>query len=384
MKHRRDQQLFEPMRINGLQLPNRFVMAPMSRHFSQEGLPSADYVDYFRRRAEGEVGLIITDCVAVPHPVALRDGSYPRFHGDDALAVWTRVADAVHAAGGNIAPQLWHAGLTRLPGASPNPASPPAGPSGLFLPLDGRGGDARQLAEPLSDSEVEAIIVAFGEAAVTARDIGFDGIEIHAAHGYLIDQFFWERTNRRRDEWGGDLERRGRFAAEIVRECRRRTSPGFPILLRFSQWKQQDYAARLVGSPQELERFLQPLVEAGVDAFHCSLRRFWEPEFEGDPRTLAGWTRALTGKPTITVGSVGLARAIADNERPTARNMASGRVIESDTNLTPLLDLFERGEFDMVALGRALIANADWVRQIRLGQPDGIRPYALGHLKTLT
>jgi 2,4-dienoyl-CoA reductase-like NADH-dependent reductase (Old Yellow Enzyme family) len=374
------QQLFEPIRINQLTLPNRFVMAPMSRHFSENGLPSSGYIDYFRRRAEGEVGLIITDCVAVPHPAALRDGSYPRFHGDNALAIWRSVKKAVHGAGGRIAAQLWHAGLTRLPSATPNSDASPAGPSGMFLPLDGSGGEPVQLTEPLSTEEIGRIIAAFGQAAASARAIGFDAIEIHAAHGYLIDQFFWATTNRRSDDWGGDLARRGRFAAEIVRECRRRTGPDFPILLRFSQWKQQDYAATLVDSPHQLQRFLEPLADAGVDAFHCSLRRFWEPAFEGDSRTLSGWTRAITGKPTITVGAVGLAQAIGSDERPVAANVASGRVVPCETDLTPLLNLFERGEFDMVAVGRALIANPDWVRLVRSGKMGSIRPYSLGDL----
>lgn len=376
--------LFEPLRINRLTVPNRFVMAPMSRHFSVEGLPSGDYVDYFRRRAEGEVGLIITDCVAVPHPVALRDGSYPRFHGDDALAVWRAVGDAVHAAGGRIVPQLWHAGLTRVPGATPNPGHAPAGPSGLFLPLDGSGGEPQHLAEPLSENGIADIIAAFGEAAATALRLDFDGIEIHAAHGYLIDQFFWARTNRRNDGWGGgELAARSRFASEVVRECRRRTAPDFPILLRWSQWKQQDYGAKLAQTPAELELFLQPLLDAGVDAFHCSLRRFWEPEFAGDERTLCGWTRALTGKPVITVGSVGLSRSLSDNERPNAETIARGDVIAPSADLSPLLCLFERGEFDLVAVGRALIANPDWVRKVRLGDFADIRPYTLADLKTL-
>jgi 2,4-dienoyl-CoA reductase-like NADH-dependent reductase (Old Yellow Enzyme family) len=270
-----------------------------------------------------------------------------------------------------------------MPGATPNPDHVPAGPSGLFLPLDGGGGEPQPLAEPLTENGIADIIAAFGKAAATARQLGFDGIEIHAAHGYLIDQFFWARTNRRSDRWGGDLSARARFAVEVVRECRRRTAPDFPILLRWSQWKQQDYAAKLVQTPAELEQFLKPLVDAGVDAFHCSLRRYWEPEFAGDERTLSGWTRALTGKPVITVGSVGLSKSLGDNERPDAETMARTDVIPASTDLEPLLRLYERGEFDMVAVGRALIANPDWVRKVRLGDFAGIRPYALADLKTL-
>jgi len=147
-----------------------------------------------------------------------------------------------------------------------------------------------KIGEPMTQAEIDAVVEAFAQAAEAAQRTGFDGIEIHGAHGYLIDQFFWEGTNRRADKYGGDLASRTRFAAEIIRECRRRTGPRFPILLRFSQWKQQDYAARLAATPQELARFLEPLAAAGLDGFHSSTRLFWEPEFEGSDLNLAGWT----------------------------------------------------------------------------------------------
>src|SRR5581483_9077592 len=198
-----------------------------------------------------------------------------------------------------IMPQLWHVGMMRKPGDLPNPEAPPVGPSGIAVP-------AGKLTEPLTESEIGGLIEAYARAAADARRLGFDGVELHGAHGYLIDQFFWSGTNQRTDRFGGDLVERTRFAADVIRECRRQTAPDFPIVLRYSQWKLQDYGARLATTAAELERFLAPLVAAGVDAFHCSTRRFWLPEFEGSPLNLAGWTKKITGKPVITVGSVGL------------------------------------------------------------------------------
>src|SRR5690606_31751349 len=139
----------------------------------------------------------------------------------------------------------------------------------------------------------DAVVAAFAQAAADARALGFDAVEVHGAHGYLIDQFFWEGTNRRDDAYGGSIANRTRFAAEIIAAIRARVGADLPIILRFSQWKLQDYHARLVNSPTELEQFLTPLAEAGVDLFHCSTRRFWEPEFAGSDLTLAGWTRKL-------------------------------------------------------------------------------------------
>lgn len=133
-----------------------------------------------------------------------------------------------------------------------------------------------------------------------------DGVELHGAHGYLLDQFLWAGTNRRTDAYGGDPVARTKFAAEIVAAVRETVSPDFPVIFRYSQWKQEAYDARLAQTPEELDAILTPLAAAGVDAFHASTRRYWLPEFEGSDLNLAGWTKKLTGRPTITVGSVGL------------------------------------------------------------------------------
>ena len=174
------------------------------------------------------------------------------------------------------------------------------GSSGLKKPGESAG-------EPMSQADIDAVIEAYGVAAANAVQVGFDGIEIHAAHGYLIDQHFWEGTNQRTDPYGGDLVSRTRFGVEVASEVRRRVGSEFPLALRFSQWKLQNYDAKLARTPAELGSFLDPLCDAGVDLFHCSTRRFWEPEFAGsNTQRLAGWTKTLTGKPTITVGSVTL------------------------------------------------------------------------------
>jgi 2,4-dienoyl-CoA reductase-like NADH-dependent reductase (Old Yellow Enzyme family) len=150
----------------------------------------------------------------------------------------------------------------------------------------------------------------------------------------------------------------------------------FPILLRFSQWKQQDFTARLATSPAELERFLKPLIDAGVDCFHCSTRRFWEPEFpeEGSDMNLAGWTKKLSGKPTMTVGSVSL-----NEDFITAFRTASAET----TGIERLLEMLARGDFDLVAVGRALIVNPDWPNKVREGRFDELKPYTPEALATL-
>jgi 2,4-dienoyl-CoA reductase-like NADH-dependent reductase (Old Yellow Enzyme family) len=348
--------LFTPFAIRQLKLANRIVMAPMTRSFSPGGIPGPDVAAYYRRRAEGGVGLIVTEGTYIPHPSSGFDPKVPRLYGDEALAGWREVVHQVHDAGGKIFPQLWHVGMAYDPPGGVRAL----GPSGLKKPGELAG-------EPMSQGDIDAVIEAYGVAAANAKELGFDGIELHGAHGYLIDQFFWEGTNQRTDGYGGDLVSRTCFGVEVIMEVRRRIGPDFPLALRFSQWKLQDFEAKLARTPVQLGAFLEPLRDAGVDLFHCSTRRFREPEFAGSSLNLAGWTKKLTGKPTITVGSVTL------NEDMT-KSFASGENA-SIVGIDELLERLQRGEFDLVAIGRSLIVNPSWPVQIRRGALSELQPF---------
>ncbi|HZG13500.1 MAG TPA: NADH:flavin oxidoreductase [Candidatus Bathyarchaeia archaeon] len=338
------QALFKPFAIGNLTLPNRIVMAPMTRQFSPDGVPGQDVAAYYRRRAENGVGLIVTEGTVINHPDASNQDNVPRFYGEAALNGWSNVVSAVHEAGGRIIPQIWHMGAR------------------------GNVGD-------YSESDIASIVQAFAQAAFEAKRLGFDGIELHGAHGYLIDQFFWEKTNPRTDSYGGDMLARTRFAVEVIEACRRAVGPEFPIVLRLSQWKANDYTAKLAETPALLEQFLAPLVDAGVDIFHCSTRRFWEPEFEGSDLNLAGWIKKLTGKPTITVGSVGL-----DSDFMSLFTEGKGA---GNTKIEGLIERLEREEFDLVAVGRALLVDPEWVNKIRDGRTAELVPFTSEALKTL-
>ena len=363
--------LFEPFQLGNLQLKNRIVMAPMTRNFSpNDNIPGDNVVDYYRRRAEGGVGLVVSEGTCIGHPGASGYPGVPYFHGEARLAGWKKVVDAVHAAGGKFAPQLWHVGAVRKAGTMPEGDVPGYGPSGMNVP----GKVNRHI---MTQQDIDDVIAAFAQAAADAEAIGCDAIELHGAHGYLVDQFFWEGTNQREDQYGGSLENRGRFAVEIIKAVRAVVSPDFPVILRWSQWKQQDYTARLAITPEELERFLIPLSDAGVDIFHCSQRRFWEPEFEGSDLNLAGWTQKITGKPAITVGGVGL-----DADFTPKPGEATFR--EADpASLDELLRRMDGQEFDLVAVGRALISNPAWVDMVQGERHDELKPFRKEHLAAL-
>lgn len=361
--------LFTPFQIAGLTLKNRIVMAPMTRSKSPGGFPNDKVVDYYARRAAGEVGLIVTEGTTVARGGASNDVNVPNFHTPQALAGWKRVVDAVHAAGGKIAPQLWHQGSLRKAGTGPSPDAPTDSPSGLSA-------SGKPVSEPMSDADISDTVAAFASAAASAHKLGFDAVELHGAHGYLIDQFFWDRSNVRDDSYGGDLAQRTRFAADMVRAVRAATAPNFPIILRFSQWKQQDFTVQMAPTPDELARFLEPLVDAGVDSFHCSTRRFWEPEFAGSEMNLAGWTKKITGKPTITVGSVGL-------KGPDFVASFAGAGSEAVNDLSDLERRVAAGEFDLVAVGRALLSDPEWAAKVKARRFADLAPYSAAALADL-
>lgn len=337
--------IYRPLSVRSLELPNRIVMAPMTRYFSPRGVPGENVARYYERRAQGGVGLILTEGIYIDHVTAGDDVRVPRLCGDIPADNWRHVTGAVHAAGGKIGAQLWHIGQGR-PSAHADEAVILKGPSGL-------NGAGRAVGLAFTEGEIEAVISSYARSAALAVGAGFDAIEIHGAHGYLVDQFLWQRTNKRVDDWGGDAARRLRFAIEIVKACRRAVGDQVPISFRISQWKLDDYSARLAVTPDELAAIVEPLSGAGVDIFHCSTRRFWESEFPASRLNLAGWVKKLTGKCSISVGSIGL-----DDESGLSR----------EAGIELLLERLGRDEFDLFAVGRALIADPEWALKLRRGE----------------
>jgi 2,4-dienoyl-CoA reductase-like NADH-dependent reductase (Old Yellow Enzyme family) len=355
--------LFEPFTRKSMTLKNRIVMAPMTRSFAQGGLPGGPHVDYYRRRAAGGVGLILSEGTVIDRPGARNDPGVPFFHGA-ALNGWKRVIDAVHEAGGAMGPQLWHAASAISKTADWSRDTPVESPSGLHAPGEPHG-------QAMSDEDIADSIAGFARAAADAKRLGFETVEVHGAHGYLVDQFFWDGTNARTDRYGGaTLSERSRYAAEVIAAIRAAVGPDFPIILRVSQWKQQDLKVRLATTPAAMSDWLLPLVEAGADILHCSQRRFWTPEFPemdgNDGLNFAGWAKKLTGAATISVGSVGLAGDFIDVFK---------EQVSAPTDLDALLRRMERGEFDLIAVGRALITDPDWANKVRAGDVAGMLPF---------
>ncbi len=360
--------LFRPFALKSLNIKNRIVMAPMTRSFSPDGVPTADVAAYYRKRAEGEVGLILSEGTVINRVSSSNDKNVPHFYGEQALGGWQNVINNVHQAGGAMGPQIWHMGVMPNHQSGWIPAEPFEGPSGLNSPGFNNG-------RTMTDADIADTIAAFGQAAADAKRLGFDCVEIHGAHGYLIDQFFWEGTNLRTDSYGGaTLPERSRFAIEVIKEVRKRVGEDFAVIIRLSQWKPTAYTSKMAHNPQELEAWLNPMADAGVDIFHCSQRRFWEPEFDDSDLNFAGWAKKLTGKATITVGSVGL----------TGEFLAAFAGESSDpSSLDELLRRMDRGDFDLVAVGRPLLSDPFWVQKIREGRTEDLKGFTKDALAEL-
>jgi len=221
--------------------------------------------------------------------------------------------------------------------------------------------------------ELDEIKEAFAEAARVAKASGFSGVEVHGAHGYFLDQFLWRETNLRSDKYGGEtVLARAAYPLEVVRAIRAAVGPDYPISFRFSQWKEVDFDARIMDVPTELEGFLAAFENAGVDLFNCSSRYFWKPENEHAPLNLAGWAKRFTGVPVVSVGSLGL-----------KIDLFGGFLAETSTfefagreQLQELANQFARREFDLMAVGRSIIGDADWLVKVREGRYDEIRSFS--------
>lgn len=349
--------LFESYQLKSLVLRNRFVLLAMSRYNSTGGIPNEDLEAFHSRRAAAGVSLQLAGATAIDRPGANNHPNLANFR-PDTYEAWRKVVEATHREGGYLGLQIWHAGalFNVREDWAPDPIE---SPSGLERPGLRKG-------VAMTEEMIQASIAAYGEAARMAAEVGFDAVEIHGAHGFLIDQFFWEETNLRTDRWGGPtIAERSRFGVEVAEAVRGAVGEDFPVLMKISQWKEQDYNAKLARTPEEMSEWLTPFVEAGVDVFDCSQRRFWEPDLEGSDLNFAGWVNKVTGRPTISLGSVGLNTEVME--------FFNDELVAEPAPLDEMLRRYDRGDFDLVGIGRALLGDPEWLRKLQEGRLDELK-----------
>ena len=348
--------LFEEYKLKNLVLRNRVVMAPMTRNQSPGGIPTDDVISYYARRAKAEVGLIITEGIEVSHKASSAYPNVPRLDTNEAREGWKKVVDGIKNNNGAVIAQLWHCGGFRKLGMQPNPEVPGYTASGLVKP-------GKKVAHEMTIKDIKETIDAYASDAKICQDLGFDGVEIHGAHGYLIDNFLWGGTNIREDSYGGSIGKRSQFVSDIIKAVKENVDDTFIVGLRFSQWKQHDFSAKLASTPDDLRKILIPPVEAGLDFLHSSMRRFWESEFEDSEENLAYWTKKISNIPTIGVGSVGLDSDFIDMTAPA-----------KPTSIDKALDDIAKEKYDLIAVGRALLSDYEWVVKMKEGRLNDVIP----------
>lgn len=357
--------LFDEYKLKNLILRNRVVMAPMTRNQSPGGIPTSDVISYYARRAKAEVGLIITEGIEVSHIASSAYPNVPRLDTNKAREGWKKVVDGIKNNNGAVIAQLWHCGGFRKLGMQPNPEVPGYTASGLVKP-------GKKVAHEMTLQDIKETIDAYASDAKICQELGFDGVEIHGAHGYLIDNFLWGGTNIREDSYGGSIQKRSQFVSDIIKAVKENVDSQFIVGLRFSQWKQHDFSAKLASTPDDLKKILMPPVEAGLDFLHSSMRRFWESEFEGSDENLAYWTKKISSIPTIGVGSVGLDSDFIDMAAPA-----------TPTSIDKALDDIKKQKYDLIAVGRALLSDYEWVVKMKEGRLNDVIPYTKDALLNL-
>jgi N-ethylmaleimide reductase len=339
--------LFEPTHAGSLALANRIVMAPLTRNRSPRAVPGPLAVEYYRQRASA--GLIVSEGTAISQQ-GQGYADVPGLYGPEQLEGWRKVTAAVHAAGGKIVTQLWHVGRvshTELQAGGQAPVAPSAIPAATktYLIRDGKGGfDQTSTPRALAAEEIAGIVDDFRKAARAALDCGFDGVEIHGANGYLLDQFLKLGANHRTDHYGGSIANRIRFTLEVVRAVAAEIGAG-RVGLRISPVTPANGISD--PDPQPLfEALLTELAPLGLAYIHVIEGATGGPRvIEDRPfdyRRLKAAYRAAGGKAAWMVNN-GYDRQLADDA------VAEGA--------------------DLVAFGRPFIANPDLVRRLREHAP---------------
>ncbi|MFC4102693.1 oxidoreductase [Paenibacillus xanthanilyticus] len=334
--------LLSEFQLGSFTLPNRVVLSPMTRTSAEpSGQANDRMVRYYARFAKGGFGLIITEGI---YPDLANSRSYnhqPGIASDQQADSWRPVVQAVQQEGGKIVAQLMHAGaLVQHDGFTPIAPSA-VKPVGTMLEDHGGSGEFA-VPKEMTLAEIRAVIESFAQAAIRAKQIGFDGVEVHAANGYLLDQFITDYTNRRTDEYGGSTERRIRFVVEVLEAIRAAVGPDYLVGVRISQGKVNDFHHKWADGENEAKIIFERLRLASPHYIHTTEYSAFAPAFgEGGP-TLAELARRYSGLPVIANGKLG------EPEQAAA--------------------LLAKGDADLVAIGTSALVNPDWVKKVQAGE----------------
>ncbi|SIT31994.1 NADH:flavin oxidoreductase [Achromobacter sp. MFA1 R4] len=335
--------LFEPLQVGGLRLPNRLAVAPMTRvSATAHGHATAQMADYYAAFAAGGFGLVITEGIYTDQAHAQGYLYQPGLADDAQREAWRPVVERVQAQGGRIVAQLMHAGALSQgnPYRSTNKAPSAVMPAGQQMTFY-RGAGPYPMPEPMTRDDIARAVEGFAQAARRAQAAGFDGVEIHGANGYLLDQFLTAHTNLRDDDYGGSLDNRLRLTVEVIQAVRPSTTGRFAVGVRVSQGKVNDFTHKWQGGANEAARIFGTLGRQPIDYLHTTEFEAWRPAFGEDGPSLAALARGHVAVPVLANGSL--------HDPAQAAGMLA------------------RQEADFVSLGRGALTHADWPDRLRAG-----------------
>ncbi|UOQ91511.1 NADH:flavin oxidoreductase [Halobacillus shinanisalinarum] len=346
--------LFNPIELGSTKLENRIGVAPMTRTSgTSEGLVTDQMVSYYSKFARGGFGLIITEGVYPDNKYSQGYFNQPGIIDAEQVNAWKRVTDAVHQEGGQIIVQLMHAGAlsqgNRFTTGSLGPSS--VQPKGEQMNFYG-GEGAFPLPKEASKKDIEEIVKGFVDASKRAKDAGFDGIEIHGANGYILDQFLTDYTNQRTDEYGGSTENRVRLSVEVSKAVRETVGQDFTVGIRISQGKVNDFSHKWANKGKDAEIIFSQLGDAGLDYIHVTEYEAWQPAFPEGEGTEATDSAFGDGGPTLA----GLAKKYGK-----LLVIANGGLHDPEK----AKEIIENGDADVVTLARGALANRDWVKKVK-------------------
>jgi 2,4-dienoyl-CoA reductase-like NADH-dependent reductase (Old Yellow Enzyme family) len=334
-----------PQLIGAIELKNRLAVAPMSRvSAAPDGTPTDEMIDYYRDFARGGFGLVITEGTYTDTAHSQGYLNQPGLASEPHAEGWRRVTDAVHAEGAPVVAQLMHAGaLSQGNSYGAGTIAPSAvTPRGRMLEEYG-GSGPWPTPRPMTNADIDSVVEGFAEAAGRARTAGFDGVEVHGANGYLLDQFLTEYTNTRDDEYGGSLDNRIRLAGRIIAGIRDRVGSRFVVGVRVSQTKVNDFTYRWPGGASDAEIIFAALAQAGADYLHIASegRDFIDTARFADGRTITQVAREVSGLPVMANGGM--------------------------HDLSQAAEVLDGGHADLVSLARGALANPDLPARLAAG-----------------
>lgn len=340
--------LLTSIEVKSHALRNRVAVAPMSRvSTAGDGVPTETMARYYREYADGGFGLIVTEGTYTDDAYSQAYPDQPALVTDEQQRGWARVAEAVHAGGAKIVMQLMHAGALVQGNKHRSDSIAPSAVQPLGKMLGGYGGDggAYPMPREATMEDIAELFDGIAESARRAEQAGFDGVEIHAANGYLLDQFLTRGVNVRTDGYGGSPENRARLTAEAIDVARGATGPDFIVGVRISQVKVNDLVYRWEGV-EEGRALLGAIAAARPDYVHVAS--------EGAP-----WEETSFLAPGVS--TTGLAREVCG-----VPVIANGGMHDADLAAR----LFGDGHFDLVALGHGALSNPDWPKRLAAGEPS--------------